>query len=200
MIDWYEPLKNLITKDQKEAMNGTSLIEGVKENLELLLALNPSKLAVITMHTVLGTFLRNTNDKIAHTSLAISIGEVCQAEWNIELLKMSEKKLAKWVETRGSTHKINRVARSLSYKQKLPMQWNARELAWLGSNLISRLCQVARVTDANGNYVPAILHEHEWLHNRQYGINRASEALKKKIAEIFEDTNSKLRDIITPKY
>lgn len=86
LITWFEPLVRAIIEEREATHNGDRG-EDRKVYGPLLLLLRPEQLAVLTMHTIIGTCLKHGADGAKFSQLVLAIGDAVQAETRVLKLK-----------------------------------------------------------------------------------------------------------------
>ncbi|KAL9650381.1 hypothetical protein ABK040_016448 [Willaertia magna] len=147
LLEWYAPLTKKI-KEIQETINST--VENKKgislENNHFLssipvriASISAEKLAIITLHELLGHCLK---DKVAVVSyVSLSIGDAIQAEINMEKLKKT-KHFKSVVKNQLFYYNINKTSR---LKLTDYVAWTKEESTQLGAYLIQQVIDIAKV-------------------------------------------------------
>lgn len=172
LLSWYTPLREALSKEQKDLLAGKFSKTGYNIFGKFLLLLTPDKLTVITMHVVLSNLLAQ-GEGVHLTELALTLGHSIQAEINLMRLKEEDPPVYRHVmKSSGSLNvqKINIRSMFLDYSK-----WPQSVLAHIGSELIRNLLETAYVELQSGEKVKAFSHIHRIEKNKKRGYIVANE-------------------------
>jgi DNA-directed RNA polymerase len=145
LLLWYEPLVRAISEEHrrigaKDSARDRS-VYGPK-----LLSVDAERLAVITIHEVLGLLMANPSG-VKFVTLAQGIGSAVQAEWRFAKARQEGNQLVSYLRSTGELLTVNTVNKVTRFSQKDGQDsgWGAKLLVKVGGVLIELLSSVARV-------------------------------------------------------
>lgn len=198
---------------------GRRKCEGDEEIHKILVKTSPEIIAVIVIHTLLGSLMREVNG-LPLTRAAHTVAEAIHAEVNMkkvmELHRKHEKEVKKQaaISVDGSTspivssrtvNKAVKESSSLVTAVKLAAaraeekeaNWTGREQMLLGTKLIDLFMSVAKVKDEHGQFVPAITHGIRFRKSdkSKVGVLQFSEAA----INVLKEEDPCLAEYVSPK-
>eukprot|EP01114_Cavostelium_apophysatum_P008261 TRINITY_DN2062_c0_g1_i1.p1 TRINITY_DN2062_c0_g1~~TRINITY_DN2062_c0_g1_i1.p1 ORF type:complete len:1073 (-),score=287.97 TRINITY_DN2062_c0_g1_i1:71-3289(-) len=140
MTAWFEEMKNRVETEQELINAGKSTWPGLNRYGSYFNMLDPDKMAVITIHTVLG-MLVSKNKRATIRSMAAGIADGLQAEITMSRLKIEESGIFKFAKkNRGSMYKVK-----LTGKFHLEDgSWSPKVSSAVGQALVDMLVDVAK--------------------------------------------------------
>ena len=146
LLLWYEPLVRAISEEHRRIGTKDSArdrsVYGPK-----LLSVDAERLAVITIHEVLGLLMANPAG-VKFVTLAQGIGSAVQAEYNFAKARQEGNQLVSYLRTTGellTVNTVNKVARFSQNAEGPDTAWGPKLLVKVGGVLIELLLNVARV-------------------------------------------------------
>ncbi len=207
---WFPALESVIEREQ---LCCDKCLPGVGRAIygPWLRRLSPEKCAVITLHSVLGRCLRETQG-VAVSNLAMTISGAVMAEWNHERIQQMKgealRDLMKTTKCHLRPHRVNSVAarhiacgeceRRTDCRFALdPARWPLKTRGHLGAVLLNGLLSVAVVPGDKGVPFPAFSHEMTYSARtkRTTGIIKLSNPAREVI-----DAGHIARQFLRPKY
>lgn len=155
LLHWLDPLVEHIRTRQRMARRGEATI-GESIYGPPLLLLDADRIAVVTIHTMLGECMANVGG-VRFSSLCYQVGRNMLAEANLDLLKDKASESFDELNSRIkklSTYKVNAWAN----KHLDDPAWNRRSCSHLGAYLIWALIEVASTADYDKPFVRAFVH------------------------------------------
>ena len=192
LIHWMEPLAWCIKGEVDLVRDGE---QGLGRGLygPALLCLDPDRVAVITMHQVLGRCMSEPGGDLV-PRMAYAIGSSVIAEIHMDLLKSNERASLRDLDRkfkRLNTQRINWWAKK-TLSQNL---WNRKVCVQLGTKLMHMMIECASAGPYNEEFRPAFHHEKQWRENQKKGVVRMD-------AEVFAaiEQGHSVREHLRPRY
>ena len=187
LLSWYAPLTASIRKEVRDI---EKRVKGQDRNVygPYLRLLPPEKLAVITIHEILGLILSQPQG-IKFTRAALTIGRTVQGEVNAARLRKEKR-----FHPKPGAVSVTRI--NMHAKRALEdAEWPGPVLAKIGSVLIKVLLESATVENERHEVLPAFEHTYYYRTPQTIGIIKGHEAIFKLI-----DQGHALRESMNPRY
>ena len=224
LLSWFEPLKNRIARLQSAVgafRAGSNEVKEVRSQRgskkkivrtvepfpdiepppgaakwrDNFLSLDAEKMAVITIHTMLGSLLRQPSQP--YRNIIKTIGETIKAEVKLNIMKKDYKPLWRSLKKYNnfSTHQINQKRFQLQEEGAWPL---AAQIT-VGGALLPQLLEIAKVEDLQGNPQPAFIHFLQRENGKLIGQLKANPLIYKLIGEshaVREDFHARMFPMI----